>query len=123
MKYRHLLPFMDREELKKVAEEIISGEIQNVKLVSLYPFLDRDDLHDIVDLLIEKKDAENLRKAIPFISRTKVLDIYQASEKGDLPDFDATWCLPFLDSDKIKDIFRTFIKKQRPESTTDEDDE
>ena len=31
MKYTHLLPFMDREELKKIAYEIINGEIQGVK--------------------------------------------------------------------------------------------
>ena len=121
MKYTHLLPFMDREELKKVAQEVISGEIQNVKLVTLFPFLDREDLHEIVDLLIEKKDTSNLRKAIPFISRSKVLDIYQAAEKGELSEFDTTWCLPFLDAEKIKDIFREYIKKSDIDSSDDED--
>lgn len=40
MKYTHLLPFMDREELKKIAEEIINEELKGVKLHTLFPFLD-----------------------------------------------------------------------------------
>jgi len=122
MRYTQLLPFMDREELKQIAEEIIKGELKNVKLVTLFPFLGRENLHEIVDLLIEKKDVETLHKAIPFISRDKVLEIYKAAEKGDLPQFDTSKCIPFLGSDKIKEIFRELVKNT-PEEPIEEDED
>lgn len=122
MKYTQLLPFMDREELNKIAQEIISGELKGVKLDRLFPFLGRESLNEIVDQLIEKKDVEKLRHVIPFISRQKVLDIYHAAEKGEIPDFDASSCIPFLDSDKIKEIFRELVKNAKDDlDDADED--
>ena len=111
MKYTQLLPFMEKEELKKIAQEIIKGELEGVKLEALFPFLGRDNLNDIVDQLIEKKETETLQRAIPFVSRERVLDIYRASEKGELPGFDSAKCIPFLSSDMIKEIFRELVKK------------
>ena len=121
MKYTQLLPFMGREELNKVAQEIISGELKGVKLETLYPFLGRENLNQIVDQLIEKKEAKNLQNVIPFISKEKVLDIYHAAEKGEIPNFDSSNCIPFLGSDKIKELFRELVKNATSE--TDEDDD
>lgn len=110
MKYTQLLPFMDEEELKKIAREVINGELSGVKLETLYPFLDRESLHEIVNQLIAKKAANSLQSIIPFVSSEKVLDIYNAAEKGDIPNFDSSSCIPFLGSDKIKEIFRELVK-------------
>jgi len=119
MKYTQLLPFMDREELKVIAQEIINGELKGVKLESLFPFLGREHLNDIVDQLIEKKQSETLHRAIPFISKDKVLAIYYAAEKGELPDFDPSKCIPFLGSEKIKEIFRDLVKNMPNEESED----
>ncbi len=123
MKYTHLLPFMDREELKKIAYEIINGEIQGVKLETLFPFLGKEALNEIVDLLIEKKETKALERAIPFISKDKVEKIYYAAEQGELEDFDASKCIPFLGSERIKDIFRDLIKKQANTQTAENDED
>ncbi|MDX9692503.1 MAG: hypothetical protein RBT45_08600 [Acholeplasmataceae bacterium] len=123
MKYTRLIPFMDKEELRKIAFEVINGDLQGVKLEVLFPFLGRETLHEIVDLLIEKKEAKSLHKAIPFIGRDKVFEIYVAAEKGELPDFDTSSCIPFLGSDKIKEIFRELVKHAPVDSTDDEDEE
>ncbi len=123
MKYTHLLPFMDREELKKIAYEIINGEIQGVKLETLFPFLGKESLNEIVDLLIEKKETKALERAIPFISKDKVEKIYYAAEQGELEDFDASKCIPFLGSERIKDIFRDLIKKQANTQTAENDED
>ncbi|MCR3906949.1 MAG: hypothetical protein NUK62_08010 [Tenericutes bacterium] len=122
MKYVQLLPFMDREELNKVAQEIMSGELKGVKLEMLFPFLGRENLHELVDQLIEKKETEILQSIIPFISKEKVLDIYYAAEKGEIPNFDSSSCIPFLGSDKIKEIFRELVKNASDESK-DSDEE
>ena len=123
MKYTHLLPFMEKEELKKIAYEIINGELKGVKLEALFPFLGRETLNEIVDLLIEKKQVSALTRAIPFISREKVEAIYHAAENGEIDGFDASRCIPFLGSDRIKDIFRDLIKKQSEQDVEDEEDE
>ena len=111
MKYTQLLPFMEEEELRKIAQEIMSGELKGVKVEALYPFIGTNHLHEIVDQLIEKKETKALEHAIPFITKEKVLDVYRAAEKGELPNFDASSCIPFLSPDMIKELFRELIKK------------
>jgi len=125
MKYTDLLPFMEKEELKKVAEEILSGEIKNVKLDRLFPFLGKETLGELVDQMIEKKEIKYLEHAIPFIGRTKVQAIYQAAANGEIPGFDSSRCIPFLGSDQVKDIFRDLILKaaDEPDDEDDEDDD
>lgn len=127
MKYTHLLPFMEKEELKSVAYQIINGELKGVKLHHLFPFLGKSAMNEIVDVLIEKKDSEHLRKAIPFMSREKVQTIYEAAEKGEIKDFNPAVCLPFLESEQIKKIFSSLIKKaaleSEDEASDDEDDD
>lgn len=119
MKYTQLLPFLDKEELKKVASEVISGEIKNVRLETLFPFLGREYMNDLVDELIQKKDSRTLQKTLPFITHDKVLEIYQAAQKGDLPDFDTSRCIPFLGTNQVKKIFRELINAAS-EDTSDE---
>ena len=124
MKYTHLLPFMEEEELKKVAFEIINGELKGVRLERLFPFLGTGTFNELVDLFIEKKEISYLKHAIPFMSREKVQAIYKAAENGEIPGFDASVCIPFLSAEKIKEIFRELIQKASNEpSEDDEDDE
>ncbi len=122
MKYTHLLPFLDKEELRKVASEIINGEIKNVRLETLFPFLGREYMNDLVNELIAKKESKTLTKALPFLAHEKVLEIYQAAEKGDLPDFDTSRCIPFLGANQVKKIFRELIHAAS-EDTSDVSDE
>jgi hypothetical protein len=119
MKYTKLLPFLENEELKKIAFEIVNGDLEGVNLTHLFPFLDREDLHEVVNVLIDKKDTDMLNKVIPFVSKEMVLKIYYAAEKGELPDFDTSHCIPFLGSDKVKDIFRDLVKKSSSETDND----
>lgn len=123
MKYTHLLPFMDKEELKKTAMAVIHGDLKGVKLGVLFAFLGREAMDEVVDLLIEKKDSGNLKRAIPFMSREKVQKLYEAAEKGEIKDFNPTVCLPFLGSDEIKKIFGDLLKKASMEVSDDEDDD
>ncbi len=123
MKYTQLLPFLEKEELRKIASEVISGDIKNVRLETLFPFLGREAMDDIVKELIEKKDTKTLQKTLPFISRTKVQEIYEIAQKGELPDFDSARCIPFLDPEQVKKIFRDLISQEVQESSNDEEDE
>ena len=121
MKYTHLLPFMDKEELKKTAIAVINGDLKGVKLGVLFAFLGREAMDEVVNLLIEKKDSVHLKRAIPFMSIEKVQKLYEAAEKGEIKDFNPTVCLPFLGSDEIKKIFGELIKKASMEVSDDEE--
>lgn len=123
MKYTRLLPFMDKEELKKVAYEVLNGELKGVRLETLFPFLGKETLNEIVDLLIEKKEVKYLRNAIPFISKEKVQTIYKAAEAGEIEGFDVSICIPFLGADQVKEIFRELVKKAAEEDDDDDDDD
>ncbi len=121
MNYTHLLPFMEKEELKKVAFQVLEGEIKGVKIERFFPFLDKASLNEIVDKLIETKQAKILNRAFPFISREKVEDIYQKAENGELPGINTQMCLPFLGSEKIKELFKSYIQKASDQDDEDDD--
>ena len=123
MKYTHLLPFMDKEELKEIAEQVLNGELKGVKIESLFPFLGKRNLGEIVDLLIEKKEVKTLKRALPFVGKEKVEAIYESASKGELPGFDVESCIPFLDSDRIKEIFRELVKNAPEVDEEDEEDD
>lgn len=115
MNYTHLLPFMEKEELKKIAFQVLDGELKGVKIEKFFPFLDKSTLNDIVDKLIDTKNGKVLNRTLPFISKDKVEDIYQRAEKGELPGVKAQMCIPFLGSEKIKEIFNDLIRKASQE--------
>ena len=122
MKYVTLLPFMDSEELKDLAEKIISQEVKGVNIVTLYPFLDRSSLDEIVEKLIEAKDGRKLRSALPFVSRETVEKIYQGVKDGSITGINEHSLLPFLGRKAIKDMFYDLIK-DLPETDFDKDED
>jgi len=88
MKLIHLLPFMDKEELKELAAKIINGEAKGVNLVVLYPFLDRADLDELVDQLLEKQNYKPIYGALPFLGKDKIKAMFDdivkhATETGE----------------------------------------
>ncbi len=116
MKYITMLPFMEQEDLKELAYQVINDEVKGVKLVVLFPFLDQKTLDEIVDKLIEKGNSRELQRAIPFISESKIEKIQEAIKNGKLPDFKEEYLLPFLGHDKIKEMFKDMIKKATKEA-------
>jgi len=122
MKYTHLLPFLDREEIKDLAMKIISGEVKNVKIVTLYPFLDRETMDEIVNKLIEAEDAKGLKYSLPFISKESISKIYDAVKKGELEGLKESYLMPFMGQSKIKEMFADLIKKAS-DGTEDLEDE
>ena len=111
MKLAALLPFMETEELKKLAFDIVEGKQENVKLTILFPFLDSSDLDEIVNLLIEKGEGKKLYSALPFVKKETLNKIHQAFKDGKLENFKEEALLPFLDKTAIKDMFNDLLNK------------
>ncbi|MCK4552096.1 MAG: hypothetical protein KAU02_04190 [Tenericutes bacterium] len=121
-KLMHILPFMESEELKELAIKVINKEIKGVKLIILLPFLRRDDLNEIVDKLIENKQGKELSYAIPFVSTKTIERIYQGVKSGEIEGVKPTLLYPFLDKDKLKELFNDLVQAatDNPDSEDDE---
>lgn len=116
MKLISLLPFMEREEIRELAEQIISGEVKGVKLVVLFPFLGTEDLEAIVDQLIEKNDTRQIMTALPFVSREKVSELYDLCKEGKIENCKETTFLPFLGRSKIKEMVKDLVKQAKEQA-------
>ena len=130
MKYIHMLPFLDDEDLDELVEKILSGEVTNIKMMMLYPFLSREALDKLVDYLIKENKSKELRRSLPFLSKAKVNEIYDGIENGSITGIDEHSILPFLGKKKIKELFNILIKQaatedfdEENEDVEDEDDE
>lgn len=123
MKLIQLLPFMENEEIKELALQVINKEVEGIKLVVIYPFLSSEDLDEIVDILIERKDTRNLRYALPFISKEKVEAIYEAVKAGNLEDMKETYFLPFLGKSTIKKMVKDIIRQAKEQAKHRTEDE
>ncbi len=121
MKYSSLLPFLDKEDLADVANRIISGELEGIKLSTLYPFLDSDSLNKIIDFLIKEKRYQDIYHAAPFLSSEKINELYEANGKGELEGFKTSYLVPFMSRKKIKQIFEDLV--QNAENEPDDEDE
>ncbi len=110
-KLLHILPFMEKEELKDLAYKIMNKEVQGIRLYIVFPFLEREDFDEILDVLIEKNDSENLERAIPFASKSKIDLIQQAIVDGKITEINETRLYPFLSKDKLKEMFDKIIQE------------
>ena len=118
-----ILPFMENEEIKELAYQVINGEVKGVNLVLLFPFLTNTDLDEIVDLLIKKKDGKKLQHAVPFASRETVDKIYAAVKSGDIKGLKESYLFPFLGKDQLKSMFKIFVQQATENAGNEEESE
>lgn len=118
MKLIQLLPFMENEEIKELALQILNNEVEGIKLVVVYPFLSSEDLDEIVDILIERKETRSLQMALPFISREKVSAIHEKVQSGELEGIKETMLLPFLGKKAIKRMVKDLINQAKEQAKT-----
>lgn len=116
MKLISLLPFMENQEIKELAEQIISGEVKGIKLVVLFPFLGTEDLEAIVDQLVEKNDTRQIMTALPFVSNEKVSELYDLCKEGKLENCKESVFLPFLGKDKIKEMVKDLVRQAKEQA-------
>lgn len=125
MKYIHMLPFLDDEDLDELVEKIKNGEVKNIKMTVLYPFLSTKSLESLVDFYIKENNTKQLSRTLPFISTEKVNEIYDGIENGTITGMNEISIMPFLGRSKIKEMFHKSIKEaaNSKESFDEEEDE
>ena len=124
MKYIHMLPFLEDEDLDELVEKILSGEVKGIKLAMLYPFLSRESLEKLVDRFIKDNKVKELKHSLPFISKAKVNEIYEAMQAGTITGLNEHSLMPFLGKSKIKEMFNKLVKEAKDfDEDEDEDDD
>lgn len=124
MKYIHMLPFLDEEDLDELVDKIKSGDVKDIKLVVLYPFLSKSSLEKLVDYFIKENMSKELKRALPFLSSKKVSEIYDGIENGTITEIDEFSIMPFLGKSKIKEMFHKSINElAKNKETFDKEEE
>ena len=121
-KFVGLLPFMENEENKELAKNILNEEVKGFKLVMLYPFLKTEDLDELVMECLEKGKKKEVYSALPFVSNTMLNQLYDKIQNGEVKDFKLQAFYPFLDKDQIKKAYKDIINKAMNEGFEDDDD-
>lgn len=121
-KLMHILPFMEREELKELALKIINGEVEGVKIHILFPFLSSDDLDEVIDVMIEK-NHRGLKHVMPFASKAKVKAISEGIRSGKITGIKEYYLYPFLEKDELKNMFDALVKEAAESKESDHDDD
>ena len=110
------LPFMDKEDLHELVEQIINNpdEYKELKLVAVFPFLDTADCDTLFIKLVIESKSQNYKivSLAPFVSKeclSKVVDEYI---KGNFQDIDMSMLYPFLDSKDVKRVFKYILSKK-----------
>ena len=104
MRFRKMLPFMDKDELRQQAEEIINGDEKagTVSLISMLPFMDEDDIDDLIVDIYHK--IGKFRVILPFASEDGVArlawDMIERENPAKLVEV-----LPFMDDDDVDKLF------------------
>lgn len=110
MNIKKMIPFLDDEELKILAEKIVSspsGEFQGVKLKNLVVFLDEDVLDEI--MLKEAQNGHEIGYLFPFASDEGLSNLVDEFFKGQkIPNFSSI--LPYIDDDDVAKIAEKVIE-------------
>lgn len=123
MKLLKILPFMESQEIKDLAIQIINGESKGIKLVLCYPFLNREDLDEVIELCIEKGQSKDVNLALPFASKETIKKIYEGIKSGSLKGISEHMLFPFLSKEQRKSVFDDLVKEAANDPSQEEDDE
>ncbi len=110
MKLMSMLPFLESEDLKELIEKIRNKEITGVKYTQLYPFLNAKEVDELVDLLVEEGNPREIYSALPFMSDERLSKLHKEIKEGKVEGFKEEALLPFLGTDKIKELVQNLIK-------------
>ncbi|MBE6126178.1 MAG: hypothetical protein E7186_07610 [Erysipelotrichaceae bacterium] len=110
MRFRKMLPFMDKDELRHEAEEIINGDgkVSSVSLISMLPFMDEDDIDDLIVDIYHK--TGKFQAILPFASEDGVAKLAWELIERENPA-KIVEVLPFMDEDDVDKLFITLAER------------
>ncbi len=110
MKLMSILPFLEAADIKELIEKIKTNELKGVKFTQLYPFLNDNEVDELVDFLVEQGKTREVYSALPFMTDARFDRLHTEVTEGKLEGFKEEALLPFLGTDKIKELVQNLIK-------------
>ena len=115
MKIHSMLPFLDKEEINKLIDEVLEKKV-DLKLVHVLPYADEEKM----DLVLERALTDDsilvyTNHLLPFLNQRQMERLYEAYQEGLILDSKMKEhdILPFLSKDKIKEIFEKQLKNMK----------
>lgn len=123
MKLMSILPFLEAEDIKELIEKIKSKELKGVKFTQLYPFINDREVDELVDYLVEQGKTREVYSALPFMTDARLDRLQTEVSEGKLEGFKEEALLPFLGTNKIKEMVQELIKNSVEEKLDGLEDE
>ena len=115
MKIHSMLPFLDKEEINKLVDEVLDKKIE-LKLIHVLPFVDEKKLDEIIDRALNDDSVlVYVNHLLPFLNQKQLDVLYDAYQEGVIQREKSCQdeMLPFLSKDKIKEIFEKMLEKMK----------
>lgn len=148
MKIEKIIPFLSKDDLREVAQNILNGEL-DLNLTVLLPFMNEKDVDDIclqvsenpellskvniatlypfaseeyVDKLFLAgiKNGKTDNAALPFVSEKCLHQLVEEYLQNDDVEFEIDQLYPFLDEEDIALLFKTYIKRHKETSDNEQ---
>jgi len=112
MNLKHMLPFLDDEELADLAKKIAEspeGVYQGITMKEILPFVDEDDVDQM--MLEGYKKGQDVHSCYPFASDEGLSRLVNEALKDDAPDIDFLKLIPFIEDEDIQRICEKILAK------------
>ena len=110
-----MLPFMDKEDLHELVNDILNGseEYKDIPLQAIFPFLSEEDCDSLFLKSIEDPNSNiNICSLAPFVSEEALSSFVDKYIEGEYQDVNIDILYPFLKSSDIKKLFKYVVNKE-----------
>ena len=110
-----MLPFMDKEDLHELVNDILNGseEYKDIPLQAIFPFLSEKDCDSLFLKALEDPNSNiNICSLAPFVSEEALSSFVDKYIEGEYQDVNIDILYPFLKSSDIKKLFKYVVNKE-----------
>ena len=110
-----MLPFMDKEDLHELVNDILNGSEENkdIPLQAIFPFLSEEDCNSLFLKSIEDPNSNiKICSLAPFVSEEALSSFVDKYIEGEYQDVNIDILYPFLKSSDIKKLFKYVVNKE-----------
>ena len=148
MKIEKIIPFLSKDDLREVAQNILNGEL-DLNLTMILPFMNEKDVDDICSQVAENPEllskvnmaamypfaseecidkiflagitnGKTDNAALPFVSDECLHRLVEDYLQNDSVEFEIDQLYPFLDEEDIRLLSKTYIKRHHKKTSDNE---
>jgi hypothetical protein len=115
MKLKTMLPFLEEDELKELAQKVAAspdGNYEGITMGNLLPFLEEEDVDAMMLAAYQKKTSPAI--CYPFASEEGLSKLLKMVLDADDEEFDLLPLFPFLEDEDLEALASKIIAKGHP---------